>query len=46
MSNPDLTPAQWRKSTYSGDGGHCVELALDVDVRPRDMLNRSFSGHG
>ncbi|WP_460333970.1 DUF397 domain-containing protein [Actinoallomurus acanthiterrae] len=28
MSNPDLTPAQWRNSTYSGDGGHCVECAV------------------
>ena len=25
---PDLTDAQWRKSSYSnGDGGNCVEVA-------------------
>ncbi|MEU9474453.1 DUF397 domain-containing protein [Streptomyces sp. NPDC048191] len=27
-STPDLTPAQWRKSSYSGSsGGECVECA-------------------
>jgi len=27
-SNPDLTRAQWRKSSYSGsNGGECVECA-------------------
>ncbi|MDH6109370.1 hypothetical protein P3T36_000142 [Kitasatospora sp. MAP12-15] len=27
MSNLDLTGAPWRKSTYSGNGGQCVEVA-------------------
>ncbi|MEE1784141.1 DUF397 domain-containing protein [Streptomyces sp. SP17BM10] len=25
--NPDLSNARWRKSTYSGGGGQCVEVA-------------------
>jgi hypothetical protein len=25
--NPDLSRAQWRKSSYSGNTGNCVELA-------------------
>ncbi|MFJ1704413.1 DUF397 domain-containing protein [Kitasatospora sp. NPDC088346] len=24
---PDLTGASWRKSTYSGNGGDCIEVA-------------------
>ncbi|MFD8088454.1 DUF397 domain-containing protein [Kitasatospora sp. NPDC059722] len=24
---PDLTDAAWRKSSYSGNGGQCVEVA-------------------
>ncbi|HUZ26803.1 MAG TPA: DUF397 domain-containing protein [Streptosporangiaceae bacterium] len=38
MSNPDLTGAAWRKSSYSGANGSCVEIApltgaaLDVTV--------------
>ncbi|MDH6133988.1 hypothetical protein P3T37_003387 [Kitasatospora sp. MAA4] len=24
---PDLTAASWRKSTYSGNGGDCIEVA-------------------
>lgn len=27
MSNIDLSNAQWRKSTFSNNGGDCVELA-------------------
>ncbi|AQU67558.1 DUF397 domain-containing protein [Streptomyces niveus] len=28
MSSPDLSGANWRKSSYSnGDGGECVEVA-------------------
>ncbi|MEU0693431.1 DUF397 domain-containing protein [Streptomyces niveus] len=28
MSSPDLSGANWRKSSYSnGDGGDCVEIA-------------------
>jgi Domain of unknown function (DUF397) len=27
MSNPDLTRAAWRKSSYSGANGSCVEVA-------------------
>lgn len=28
MPNLDMAPAEWRKSTYSGDGGHCVESTV------------------
>jgi hypothetical protein len=28
MTNPDLSPATWRKSSRSGNGGNCVEVAL------------------
>jgi hypothetical protein len=27
MSSPDLTRAAWRKSSYSGANGSCVEVA-------------------
>ncbi|MFD5915448.1 DUF397 domain-containing protein [Kitasatospora sp. NPDC058201] len=27
MQHIDLTDAQWRKSSYSGQGGDCVEVA-------------------
>lgn len=27
MTTPDLTGATWRKSTFSGDNGQCVEVA-------------------
>jgi Domain of unknown function (DUF397) len=26
---PDLSHATWRKSTYSGNGGNCVEVAAN-----------------
>lgn len=30
MATPNLTSAQWRKSSYSGGtGGNCVELAFE-----------------
>ncbi|MFE7561997.1 DUF397 domain-containing protein [Kitasatospora sp. NPDC057500] len=29
MQHVDLTGAQWRKSTHSGQGGDCVEAAPD-----------------
>ncbi|MFD5156478.1 DUF397 domain-containing protein [Streptomyces hawaiiensis] len=37
-SSLDLTPAQWRKSSYSGSsGGDCVEVAdLGARVAVRD----------
>jgi hypothetical protein len=29
MTNPDLSPTTWRKSSRSGNGGgNCVEVAL------------------
>lgn len=43
---PDLTGAVWRKSTRSGNGGNCVEVAdnlvdeLDV-VLVRDSKDRT-----
>ena len=34
---PDLSRAQWRKSSYSGNTGNCVEVAdLDHVVAVRD----------
>ncbi|MER5783689.1 DUF397 domain-containing protein [Streptomyces mobaraensis] len=38
---PELIHARWRKSTYSGDSGDCVEVAgSDLDVVPvRDSKN-------
>ncbi|MET8698357.1 DUF397 domain-containing protein [Kitasatospora sp. NPDC004723] len=29
MQHIDLASARWRKSTYSGQGGECVEVAPD-----------------
>ncbi len=30
-----MTPVSWRKSSYSGNGGNCVEIAPDfVDLLP------------
>ncbi len=39
--NPNLTGAQWRKSSYSnGNGGDCVEVAdLDAHRAVRDSKN-------
>jgi hypothetical protein len=34
---PDLSRAQWRKSSYSGNSGNCVEVAgLGAAVAVRD----------
>ena len=34
---PDLSRAQWRKSSYSGNSGNCVEMAtVDAVVAVRD----------
>ncbi|MFF3075303.1 DUF397 domain-containing protein [Kitasatospora sp. NPDC057904] len=37
MPTPDLTGASWQKSSYSNNGGNCVEVALgfraDTPVR-------------
>ncbi|MEV7021779.1 DUF397 domain-containing protein [Kitasatospora sp. NPDC093558] len=30
MQHIDLSDAQWRKSTYSGQGGDCIEVASSV----------------
>ncbi len=41
--NPNLTGAQWRKSSYSnGNGGDCVEVAdLPSGLAVRDSKNPS-----
>ncbi len=34
---PDLSRAQWRKSSYSGNSGNCIEVAeLDHAIVVRD----------
>ncbi len=30
MHDVDLSRAQWRKSSYSGNNGNCVEVATDL----------------
>ncbi|MGY6020461.1 DUF397 domain-containing protein [Streptomyces spinosirectus] len=43
-SNPDLTRAQWRKSSYSGSsGGECIEVA---DLRPHIAIRDSKNPAG
>ncbi|MGC0314436.1 DUF397 domain-containing protein [Kitasatospora acidiphila] len=37
MSNINLDSAQWVKSTYSGNGGNCLEIAANT---PAVMLVR------
>jgi len=40
MTDGDLTRVQWRKSSYSGNSGNCVEVAmLDNGVAVRDSKN-------
>ncbi|HEY3956151.1 MAG TPA: DUF397 domain-containing protein [Streptosporangiaceae bacterium] len=37
MQSYDLTPVTWRKSSYSGNSGNCVEVAVvESVVRIRD----------
>jgi hypothetical protein len=38
--NPDVSRAQWRKSSYSGGGNNCVEIAEVAGARAvRDSKN-------
>jgi hypothetical protein len=38
--SPDLTKAQWRKSSLSGNGANCVEVAIVGDaIAVRDSKN-------
>lgn len=40
MRHVDLSPAMWRKSSYSGGQGQCVEVAvIDRVVAMRDSKN-------
>ncbi|MEU0873204.1 DUF397 domain-containing protein [Nocardia brasiliensis] len=40
----DLTDAVWRKSTYSGPDGNCVEVAflIDGEVAVRDTKDHGY----
>lgn len=40
MPAPDMSRANWRKSSYSGSNGNCVETAnTSSDVAVRDSQN-------
>lgn len=41
MHDLDLSRAQWRKSSYSGNNGNCVEVATNLPhlVAIRDSKN-------
>jgi hypothetical protein len=40
-NDQDPSPAPWRKSSYSGNGNNCVEIAAaDGLVAVRDTMNR------
>ncbi|PRX51166.1 uncharacterized protein DUF397 [Prauserella shujinwangii] len=40
VAEADLSGLQWRKSTYSGGGNDCVEVAFTVDgAAVRDSKN-------
>jgi Domain of unknown function (DUF397) len=42
MAHPDLSRVGWRRSTYSGSNGNCVEVgAGDPAVLVRDTKNRA-----
>jgi hypothetical protein len=42
MRNDDLSRATWRRSSYSGNSGNCVEIAIAKSVvRVRDSKNRN-----
>jgi hypothetical protein len=42
MATPDLIHAAWRKSSHSGNGGNCVEVAkFDRAVGVRDSKDPS-----
>lgn len=42
MDDQDLSRAPWRKSTYSGNGNNCVEVAAaDGLVGVRDTSDRN-----
>ncbi|MFF3444125.1 DUF397 domain-containing protein [Streptosporangium sp. NPDC002721] len=41
MQQPDLSGAPWRKSSLSGEGASCVEMAfVGKDVAVRDTKDR------
>jgi len=42
VSTPDLSRAVWRKSSYSANGGNCVEVASNLPgiVAVRDSKDR------
>ena len=48
-SNQDLSRAPWRKSSYSGNGNNCVEVATSAgivgirDTADRDGVTKIFS---
>jgi hypothetical protein len=51
MNTPNLEAAAWRKSSYSGQGGDCVEVADGVpgfmpvrDSKDASSLVVTFSG--
>jgi hypothetical protein len=48
-NDPDLSRAPWRKSSYSGNGNNCVEVAANGrhvavrDTTDRDGATKIFS---
>lgn len=47
MANPNLDQLRWRKSTYSGSEGSCVEVAEAADGGRwlRDTKDRTRPAH-
>lgn len=42
MTNKEILDAQWRTSSYSGQGGNCVEVALNgTTAGLRDTKHRT-----